>query len=130
LRNPLAPVRNTLEILRLSRDDGAAVDRSVAVIDRQITKLSRLVDDLLDISRISHRRIELRKETIDLCAIVPLAIESVQAEIDAQVQKLTVALPAKPVYVEADPTRLEQIISNLLQNASKYGNPKGHVALS
>ncbi|HEV2847218.1 MAG TPA: ATP-binding protein [Thermoanaerobaculia bacterium] len=130
LRNPLAPVCNAVEIL--SREDAAEADRRRArcVIDRQTRQMVRLVDDLLDVSRISRGRIELRKQRVDLAAVVQSAVETSRPPMEAAGHQLTVTLPSGPVPLEADPTRLAQVISNLLNNAAKYTAHGGQVFLS
>ncbi|HEY9421339.1 MAG TPA: ATP-binding protein, partial [Thermoanaerobaculia bacterium] len=127
LRNPLAPIRNAIEIL--SREDAAETDRRGArcMIERQTRQMARLVDDLLDVSRITRGRIELRKERVDLAAVVQSAIETSRPMIEASGHRLTIALPSGPVPVEVDPTRLAQVIANLLNNAAKYTPRDGQV---
>jgi signal transduction histidine kinase len=130
LRNPLAPVRSAVEIL--NREDAADADRRGArcVIDRQTRQMARLVDDLLDVSRITRGRIELRKERVDLAAVVQSAIETSLPLIETSGHRLTVTLPSGPAPLEADPTRVAQVISNLLNNAAKYTAQGGQVSLS
>lgn len=127
LRNPLSPLRNSLEVLRRSETDEEARARSRAIMDRQINKLTRLVDDLLDITRINKGKIALRRDLVDLRDIVPTAAESVEHQIISQGLKLNVSLPSKPVYVTGDATRLEQILANLLTNAAKYSERDGSI---
>jgi PAS domain S-box-containing protein len=130
LRNPLAPIFNALHIMRLVADDTAAVGQARELLERQVRHLARLVDDLLDVSRITRGKIELRKETVDVTSIVARSVESVRPFIDARRQVLAVSLPRTPIYLEGDPTRLEQILTNLLNNAAKYTDEGGKLWLS
>jgi PAS domain S-box-containing protein len=129
LRNPLAPLSNSLQIMRLAGNDLELVAKSRSVMERQLAHLIRLVDDLLDVSRISRGKIELRRERIDLSAVVGLALESCRPLIDRAGHTLTVSQP-QPVFVHADRTRLAQVVSNLLTNATKYTERGGHIWLS
>lgn len=134
LRNPLAPLRNGLDILRLMRDrptPGAqqAIERAEAMMDRQILQISRLVDDLLDVSRISTGKLLLKRETVELKSVVATALETVDALFKMRQHELTVDLPNEPVFVNADPTRLSQVMINLLNNAAKYTAPRGEIRL-
>src|SRR5262249_11555364 len=110
LRNPLAPIRNSIELLR--RADGSAdlIQKASRIMERQVGQMVRLVDDLLDISRITQRKIQLRKERVELAAVVQSAVEECRSLIEAQSHELTVTLPPDPIYLEADPTRLAQVI--------------------
>jgi signal transduction histidine kinase len=130
LRNPLAPVRNALHILRAQRPDDPVVEEMGGLMERQVAHLVRLVDDLLDVSRIARGKIELRKQPVDLAAVVGRAVEASRPFLDGRRHRLEVALPAEPVVLEADPDRLAQVLSNLLHNAAKYTPPGGHVRLS
>jgi signal transduction histidine kinase/ActR/RegA family two-component response regulator len=127
LRNPLAPVRNGLYILRMPNADGTTRGRVIEMMEQEVRHLTRMVDDLLDVSRITRGKIQLRQETIDLASAVAGAVEAVRPQMEAQRQELAVALPPEPVYLEADPTRLEQVLSNLLNNAAKYTEPGGRI---
>lgn len=122
LRNPLAPVVNALEVMRR---DPAAGGQSRAIVERQVRQITRLVDDLLDVSRITRGKIVLRRETVDLGEVVGRAVESTRPLIDAARHRLEVCLPSSPIRLEADPTRLEQVLANLLNNAAKYTPPGG-----
>ncbi|WP_296808563.1 ATP-binding protein [Thiocapsa sp.] len=122
LRNPLAPIRNALEILRLSHVSAPAADEARAMMARQLAHLERLVDDLLEVSRITHGKIELRKEPVALASVIDSAVETVRPLIDAAGQCLVVNLPPEPLWLEGDPTRLSQIFGNLLNNAAKYSD--------
>ena len=129
LRNPLAPIRNATEVLRLVAGNHPRLDWARDVITRQLAHLVRLVDDLLDVSRITQGKIRLRLERVDLAAVVALAVEASRPHIDARRHRLEVALPHGPVPVVGDPTRLAQVLSNLLNNAAKYSDEGGHVRL-
>ncbi len=126
LRNPLAPIRNALHLMR--HPDGDEPDRAMA--ERQVVHLSRLVEDLMDVSRIATGKIELRRQRIDLGTVVRRAVEAARSSIDGRGLKLELAIPAEMVVVEADPTRLEQVLWNLLSNAAKYSDPGGTIRLS
>ena len=130
LRNPLAPIRNGLQIMRLADDDPAAVAAARSLMERQVTHMVRLIDDLLDVSRITQGKLGLRRERSDLAAIVRAAIETSRPLIEAAGHELAVDLPEHPVAVDADPTRLAQVFANLLNNAAKYTEPGGHLAIA
>jgi PAS domain S-box-containing protein len=131
LRNPLAPIRNGLEILRLSDDTPGGRERLVGMMERQVDHLVGLVDDLLEVSRVSRGRLELRRGRTDLGQIVRTAVESCRPLVERERHRLTLDLPEAPVVLDADPTRLTQVVSNLLNNAAKYTEPGGriHVAV-
>jgi signal transduction histidine kinase/two-component SAPR family response regulator len=129
LRNPLAPIRNGLELIRLSNNNPATVDRATTIMNRQVEQMVRLVDDLLDVARISRNKLELRKERIDLQSVVRNAVETSRPILAAAKNDLHVELPSEPVYLDADPVRLAQVFSNLLNNAAKYSEPGGSVSL-
>jgi signal transduction histidine kinase/CheY-like chemotaxis protein len=129
LRNPLAPVMNSLAILdRFGSDESIAVDAR-ATMWRQMKQMVRLIDDLLDVSRISRGTIELRKERLELQSVIYQTIESVGPICEAARQTLAIDLPPQPVWIEADPVRLAQIIGNLLSNASRYSSTGGQISL-
>jgi PAS domain S-box-containing protein len=130
LRNPLAPIRTGLQVLRLSGGNGEAADRARAMMDRQLSHLVRLVDDLLDVSRINRNKMELRRQRLLLADVVSTAVETARPLIDAEKHELCVALPAEPVYLDADLTRLSQVFSNLLTNSAKYTQRGGRIWLS
>ncbi len=119
LRNPLAPIRTGLQVLRLLPNEEAA-ERTREMMDRQISHMVRLIDDLLDVSRVSRGKIELKKELIELKAVIALAVETSLPLIESGRHELSVDIPSEPLTVEADPTRLGQVFSNLLNNAAKY----------
>ncbi len=129
LRNPLAPLRNSLAILRLPGAAPAA-EGLHEMMERQVTHMVRLVDDLLEISRITRGKIELRKEKVELAAVIRAAIETSQPAIEAAGHQLSVDLPQEPVWLEADPVRLAQVFSNLLNNAAKYTESGGQIRLA
>ncbi|HJT76464.1 MAG TPA: PAS domain S-box protein, partial [Gemmataceae bacterium] len=130
LRNPLAPIRTAAQVIRLLGTADPNVRRSTEMIERQAQHLTRLVDDLLDVNRITSGKIQLRKEAVDLAAVVARAVETVRPLLDARKHELTVALPPEAVRLEADATRLAQVVGNLLTNAAKYTAAGGHVWLS
>ncbi|WP_425613586.1 PAS domain S-box protein [Anatilimnocola sp. NA78] len=130
LRNPLAPIRNALQILKLPRVDAETVERSREMMERQVHHLVRLVDDLLDVSRVMRGRIELRKERIELATVVARAVETVQPLMDAQGHNLNVQLPKESLLLDADPVRLTQVVGNLLTNAAKYTEANGRIWLT
>ena len=129
LRGPLAPIRNALEIWRGGNASEAALRHAQTIIDRQLRKETRLVDDLLDMSRITSGTIAVKKESVDLVVIARQAVESTRHLFDARGHDLTLSLPSAGVFVEGDETRLEQIVSNLLTNAAKYSKRNGRIAL-
>ncbi len=130
LRNPLAPIRNSLHLLRLSGDLSPSVEPVGEIMERQVDYMVRLIDDLLDVSRISRGKIELQKQAIELATIVSNAVEISQSFIDEAGHQLALCLPAEPVILDADPVRLTQIIGNLLNNAAKYTKPGGQIWLT
>ena len=129
LRNPLAPIRNGLELIRLSNNDPAVLEKATMIMQRQIEQMVRLVDDLLDVARISRNKLELRKEQVDLESVVRNAVETSRPVLAAAENDLHVGLPLEPVWLEADPVRLAQVFSNLLNNAAKYSEPGGRISL-
>jgi PAS domain S-box-containing protein len=130
LRNPLAPIRNAVQILLVKGPPDPDLKWGREVIDRQVRHMARLLDDLLDVSRITHNKLELRKERVELGAVVQNAVETSRPLIDSDRQELTVALPPEPIHLDADPIRLAQVFSNLLNNAAKYSEPGGHIRLA
>jgi CheY-like chemotaxis protein len=129
LRNPLAPLRNGLEIMKLAGHDAAALERARAMMERQLGQMVRLVDDLLDVSRISEGKLMLRRERAQLATVLQSAVETSRPLLDASQHELSVVLPDSPLYVEADPTRLAQVFANLLNNAAKYTPPGGRIEI-
>ena len=131
LRNPLAPLKNGLEIIRhLAPKEPAAIQEARAMMDRQLLQMVRLIDDLLDVSRISRGKIAIRKQRVALADVVRHAVETSQPAIDHGGHKLTVTSPGRPVFVDADSTRLAQVFSNLLTNAAKFTARGGHIQLT
>ena len=130
LRNPLAPIRNAIQILQMTEPRAPELQWASGVIDRQMGHLTRLVDDLLDVSRITRDRLELRKERVELAKVVQAAIETSRPGIVERGHELTVTHLRESVIVDADPTRLAQVFGNLLNNAAKFSEPRGRIALS
>ncbi len=131
LRNPLAPIKNALHLIRIQGlDKTDNVPELWAIMERQVESLVRLVDDLLDVSRITRGKIGIQKQPIDAGAIVARAVESSRPLIEARQQKLAVSLPIEPVRVDADLTRMTQVLLNLLNNAAKYTPVEGHIWLT
>jgi signal transduction histidine kinase/DNA-binding response OmpR family regulator len=128
LRNPLAPILTALQVMTLRGDAGAEKER--AVIDRQVRHVVRLVDDLLDVSRIARGKIELKREHVELAPIVAKAIEMTSPLIEQKHHALDVRVPATGVAVYGDPTRLQQVVLNLLTNAAKYTEPRGRISVA
>ncbi|MGH9373210.1 MAG: ATP-binding protein [Vicinamibacterales bacterium] len=127
LRNPLAPLRSALEVMRLAREDPDTVERARATMERQLLHLVRITDDLLDVARITQSKMDLRRDRVDLGAVLQSAIEGSRPAIDARGHTLLVDLPAAPVWAFADFTRLAQVFSNLLNNAAKFTEPGGQI---
>jgi CheY-like chemotaxis protein len=126
----LAPIRNALQILRLSDGDSEAIDAAMEMMERQVGQMVRLVDDLLDISRISRGKIELRMEQVELASAVNDAVQATNALASCMDHEVAVRLPPQPILINADPTRLAQLIGNLLNNACKFTPRGGHIALT
>jgi signal transduction histidine kinase len=130
LRNPLAPIINAASIMRLKAGNDPELNWCRELIERQAGQLTRLVDDLLDVSRITRGKITLRSESLDLAAIVATAVESCRPLIDRRRHRLSVTLPDRPVMLHGDPARLNQIVANLLNNAAKYQEDEGRIELT
>ena len=130
LRNSLAPIRNALEILRLRGANDTLAREAQEIMGRQLAHLVRMIDDLMEISRISRGKLDLRKERVQLSAIVDSAVETVRASILAASQRLAVMLPVEPVWLHADPVRLTQVVGNLLNNATKYTAAGGDIRVT
>jgi PAS domain S-box-containing protein len=128
LRNPLAPLRTGLHLLRLTKER-AGQDQALKMMDRQLSQMVRLIDDLLDISRITHNKLELRKAHVPLSSVIENAVETARPLIDARGHTLTINLPAERVLLDADLTRLSQVFWNLLSNSAKYTDPGGRIEL-
>jgi PAS domain S-box-containing protein len=129
LRNPLAPIRNAVRILDSDAADERQRKWGREVIARQVQRMSLLLDDLLDVSRITRGQLELRKDYVDLKSVVGIAVETARPLLDSKRHKLTVTLPPGNLNLEADPLRLSQVIGNLLTNAAKYTDPQGEIVL-
>lgn len=130
LRNPLAPIRNAIQFLKAKGPPDPDLQWAGDVLDRQVQVMTRLLEELLDVSRISLNRLELRKERTTLAAVMEAALETSRPVIDAGAHELTVDLPAEPIPLEADPTRLAQVFSNLLNNAAKYTQEGGRIRVT
>jgi PAS domain S-box-containing protein len=129
LRNPLAPLRNATEVLASPDASDEAREEANRVLFRQTANMTHMIDDLLDVSRITEGKIELRKAVVPLERIVAAAAELARPGIEARGQVLTIRLPAEPVFLDADETRLDQVFGNLLTNACKYSDPGAHISL-
>jgi signal transduction histidine kinase/ActR/RegA family two-component response regulator len=129
LRNPLAPIRNGLQVMRFGANDPNAIREASMMMERQLTHMVRLIDDLLDVSRISRNKMELRKTKVSLADVLSSAIETARPLIDAGGHALSVSIPAEPIIVDADLTRLAQVFGNLLCNSAKYTPPGGRIWL-
>ncbi|MES2920585.1 MAG: PAS domain-containing protein [Verrucomicrobiota bacterium] len=129
LRNPLAPILTGLDIIRQAAGDSPMILTTRAIMERQVTHMVRLIDDLLDISRLSTGKMELRLARVNLKEVVDAAVETASPIIDSAAHQLTISIPAEPIYLTVDSTRLAQVISNLLINSAKYTPPGGHISL-
>lgn len=129
LRNPLAPIRSAVEVLNSGRSSDEQILQAVKVIDRQTTQLTGIVDDLLDVARITHRRVTLNKTNVDLAEVVANALDVAAPEIAMRGLRLTVEQPRRPVSLHCDRTRLAQMLGNLLNNAAKYNRAEGAIFL-
>jgi signal transduction histidine kinase/ActR/RegA family two-component response regulator len=130
LRNPLAPIRSAVEVMRLAHDDPKLIERARATIERQLLQLVRITDDLLDVSRITQDKVQLKVERVDVRTILQSAVEATRPLIDAQGHALIIDAPPEPVWADADFTRLAQVFSNLLNNAAKYTERGGRIHLT
>ncbi|MBI2571668.1 MAG: PAS domain S-box protein [Candidatus Schekmanbacteria bacterium] len=129
LRNPLAPILTAAHLLRDEGDDNPIRKQATAIIARQAGQLARLIDDLMEVSRITTGKVELFQERVDLCGIAKLAVQTVNPIIERHKHELAVSLPREPIWVFADAARMEQVVVNLLSNAAKYTEPGGHISL-
>ena len=127
LRNPLAPIRNAVEVMRLRGTDDPTLRWARGVMERQVAQMARLVDDLLDVSRMTRGDMELRREVVELKTIIARAAETASPVVDARHHSLIISLPPEPLRLEADALRLEQVLINLLDNAAKYTEPGGRI---
>jgi len=130
LRNPLAPIRNGLQLMKLARNDREVVEQSRAMMERQLGHMVRLIDDLLDLSRVSRGTLELKKARVELSAVVRNAVETSRVLIEQMGHDLSLAVPPEPIFIDGDMTRLSQVVSNLLNNAAKYTERGGRIRLS
>jgi CheY-like chemotaxis protein/anti-sigma regulatory factor (Ser/Thr protein kinase) len=130
LRNPLAPIRNAVTLLAHERELPPKLEWARAVIDRQVQQMTRLIEDLLDIARITSGKLLIRREPVALGEVIELALETSRPHIDAAEQRLTVHIAAAEAWLDADRTRLAQVFSNLLNNAAKYTPRGGSIALA
>ena len=129
LRNPLAPIRNGLQVIRLSGASGT-IEQARAMMERQLGQMVRLVDDLLDVSRVTSGKLELRRSLVELKAIIDAAAETSRPVLEEAGHDLSVSVPEEPICVDGDATRLSQVVSNLLNNSAKYTKRGGHVRLT
>jgi two-component system CheB/CheR fusion protein len=130
LRNPLAPILSAVELLQLKPKDDDLRQKAVGIVDRQVSQLVHLIDDLLEVSRISTGRIHLQRQQLDLRAIIENSVETVRLTIEQRRHELAVHLPPSPIWIDGDLTRLEQVVVNLLNNAAKYTDDGGKISLS
>ena len=130
LRNPLAPIRNAVAVLRAKGHEEPHQKWAREVIDRQVGHMVRLVDDLLDVSRITRGKIDLRRTRVDLAAVVRVAVETSRPTVEAGGHAFAADLPAEPIWLHVDPTRLAQVVANLLNNAAKYTPKGGRIGLA
>ena len=130
LRNPLAPLRNALEILRMPESNSAMREKARQMMDRQLAQMVRLVDDLLDVSRITTGKLAIRKALLEVQAAIRDGIETVRPYVESRNHTLEVQLPSQPLCIEGDRTRLAQVFANLVHNAAKYTEPGGYITVS
>ena len=130
LRNPLAPIRNSLHILRLTAPADSATEEVGAMMERQVNHMVRLVDDLMEVSRITRGKIELQRERVELAGVLRAAVETARPLIEGAGQKLTLSIPPDPLTMVGDAVRLSQVFANLLNNASKYTDAGGRIWLT
>ena len=130
LRNPLAPILNAVKVLQLHKGESPMQEKARAIIERQVGQLAHLVNDLMEVSRITIGRVQLRHDRVAVGGIVERAVETTRPLIDQRKHELTVSLPSQPIWLNADSARLEQVIVNLLVNAAKYTHEGGHIWLT
>ena len=130
LRNPLSAIRVAIQLLRQGHDDASRREHLENVLDRQTRHMSRLIEGVLDFSRILHGKVQRNKEAVDLAELVEVAIEAVRPCMEERGHELAVALPPGLVILEADPTRLAEVLTNLLENAAKFTGPPGRIELT
>jgi signal transduction histidine kinase len=130
LRNPLAPIRHGLGILKRDRSDPDRAARVLPVMERQVSHMVRLIDDLLDVGRIASNKLELKKERVELASIVHEVVDACRPLIENAGHELSVKLPSEPINLRADPVRLSQVLGNLITNSCKYTEPGGRIWLT
>ena len=130
LRNPLAPIRNAVKVMKQLGSDNPDLCWARDVVDHQVRQMAQLVDDLLEISRVTSGKVRLQKEAVDVATIVAFAIETSRPVLESDHHRLSIALPPDALYVDADPLRMAQVLSNLLNNAAKYTQPGGQIRLA
>ena len=130
LRNPLAPIRNAVGLLKLKTKHDVTLTKASDVIERQVVLMARLLDDLLDVGRITSDRMELRRERVELATVVRDAVEMSRPLIQQNKHDVTIVMPPDPIYLDADPARLGQVFGNLLNNACKFTERRGHIAIA
>ncbi len=129
LRNPLAPIRSAVQVMRLAEGDHATASAARAMIERQLKHLVRLIDDLMDVSRVIQGKLELKKERIELASVLHVAVEANRPLLESKQHHLRVELPPDPLFVQADPARLTQVFINLLNNSAKYSDPHAEIRI-
>src|SRR5262249_1818477 len=130
LRNPLAPMRNGLEVMKLRGDERAVRNEMREMIERQLDHMIRLINDLLDVSRISRGRVTIDKQRLAMADVLQQALETVRPQLDGAGHELVVSVPQEPIHVEGDSVRLVQVFANLLSNAVKFTVPSGRITLT
>ena len=130
LRNPLSPIRNAVKVMKQRGSEDPDLCWARDVVDHQVRQMAQLVDDLLEISRVTSGKVRLQKEAVDVATIVAYAIETSRPVLESHHHRLSIALPADAVYVDADSLRMAQVLSNLLNNAAKYTKPGGQIRLA
>ncbi len=130
LRNPLAPIRNAVHIMRLTDGNATVLASTSEMMERQVGQMVRLVDDLLDVSRISRGKIELRRERVELASVIGHAVEACRSDMESSERVLTIALPSQPMHTDGDPARLAQVVGNLLSNARKFTDKNDRIWLT
>jgi PAS domain S-box-containing protein len=130
LRNPLAPIRSVVQVFEAAGASGHDLEWSRGVLARQVQIMGRLLDDLLDVSRISRNQLQIRRERVALAEVIQAAVETSRPLIESGAHQLAVSVPAEPIYVDADAVRLAQVFANLLNNAAKYTDPGGHITVT
>jgi signal transduction histidine kinase/ActR/RegA family two-component response regulator len=130
LRNPLAPIRHALEVMKLADGNIELIEQSQTIMDRQLCQIVRLIDDLLDVNRITRNTLELRRDQVELAPIIQQSVEMCRSLVESANQELNISLPPEPIYLNADTARLTQVFGNLLSNACKYTESGGRIWLT